>query len=63
VRNPGRGHNVVYHEFAHKLENHEPILDAVMRDFYKQDPAERIRRKETTITSAGPLNRDRRLTR
>jgi MtfA peptidase len=112
ARNPGRGHNVVYHEFAHKLdmldhivdgtprlerggdvdrwvevcteayealragterpplqpygatnpgeffavateaffdvpvalEHHEPRLYEVMRDFYKQDPAARIRR-------------------
>jgi len=112
ARNPGRGHNVVFHEFAHKLdmrddivdgtprlehrgdlqrwvevcteaydalragvdrrplqpygatnpaeffavateaffdvpivlERHEPDLYGVMRDFYKQDPAERARR-------------------
>jgi Mlc titration factor MtfA (ptsG expression regulator) len=112
ARNPGRGHNVVLHEFAHKLdmrdsivdgtprlehredltrwvevcaeaydalraglerpplqpygatnpaeffavateaffdvpvalERHEPDLYSVMRDFYKQDPAERARR-------------------
>jgi MtfA peptidase len=114
ARNPGRGHNVVFHEFAHKLdmrddivdgtprlerredldrwvevcteaynalragferpplqgygatnpaeffavateaffdvpvtlERHEPRLYAVMRDFYKQDPAGRARREE-----------------
>lgn len=113
ARNPGRGHNVVFHEFAHKLdmrddivdgtphletrealqrwvevcteaydalqagmdrpplqpygatnpaeffavateaffdvpvalERHEPDLYAVMRDFYKQDPAARARRE------------------
>jgi MtfA peptidase len=112
ARNPGRGHNVVFHEFAHKLdmlddvldgtprlergaplarwvevcteafgalragverpplqpygatnpaeffavateaffdvpialERHEPKLYDVMRDFYKQDPAARLRR-------------------
>lgn len=112
ARNPGRGHNVVYHEFAHKLdmldhivdgtpplehrgdverwvevcteaygalragverppllpygatdpgeffavateaffdvpvmlEDHEPKLYEVMRDFYKQNPAARMRR-------------------
>ena len=112
ARNPGRGHNVVFHEFAHKidmldnivdgtpplprrgdvnrwvavctevyealqsgierwplqpygatnpaeffavateaffdvplvLEQHEPNLYEVMRDFYKQDPAARLRR-------------------
>ena len=114
ARNPGRGHNVVFHEFAHKLDmlddlldgtpplgrlgdvarwvevcteaydalragierpplqpygatnpaeffavateaffdvpvalvQHEPGLYEVMRDFYKQDPAERIRRND-----------------
>jgi Mlc titration factor MtfA (ptsG expression regulator) len=114
ARHPGRGHNVVFHEFAHKLdmrddivdgtprlehrsdlqrwvevcteaydalragvdrpplqpygatnpaeffavateaffdvptalEHHEPDLYGVMRDFYKQDPAERVRRAE-----------------
>jgi Mlc titration factor MtfA (ptsG expression regulator) len=115
ARNPGRGHNVVFHEFAHKLdmvddmmdgtprlegrgdldrwigvcteayealragierpplqpygatnpaeffavateaffdvpvtlEHHEPSLYEVMRDFYKQDPAARVRRATT----------------
>ena len=28
------------------LEHHEPDLYGVMRDFYKQDPAERVRRAE-----------------
>jgi MtfA peptidase len=27
ARNPGRGHNVVYHEFAHKLDMLDNILD------------------------------------
>jgi Mlc titration factor MtfA (ptsG expression regulator) len=114
ARGPGRGHNVVFHEFAHKLdmlddildgtpplerradlarwvevctdayealragierpplqpygatnpaeffavateaffdvpialEHHEPMLYEVLRDFYKQDPAERTRRED-----------------
>jgi Mlc titration factor MtfA (ptsG expression regulator) len=118
ARHPGRGHNVVFHEFAHKidmrddmvdgtprlerrddlprwvevcteaydalrdgvdrpplqpygatnpaeffavateaffdvpvvLERHEPDLYAVMRDFYRQDPAERARRGSPTST-------------
>jgi Mlc titration factor MtfA (ptsG expression regulator) len=28
------------------LEQHEPNLYEVMRDFYKQDPAARIRRQD-----------------
>jgi MtfA peptidase len=115
ARNPGRGRNVVFHEFAHKLdmlddvtdgtppletkealarwiavctdaytalrdgiprppldfyggvnpaeffavatetffdapialEEHEPDVFAVLRDFYRQDPAERLRRADT----------------
>ncbi len=27
ARNPGRGHNVVYHEFAHKLDMLDDIID------------------------------------
>jgi MtfA peptidase len=122
ARNPGRGHNVVYHEFAHKLdmlddtldgtpplerrgdlerwvdvcteaygalcagierpplqpygatnpaeffavateaffdvpvtlELHEPNLYEVMRDFYKQDPAARIRRQDRDRGGTGP---------
>jgi Mlc titration factor MtfA (ptsG expression regulator) len=31
ARNPGRGHNVVFHEFAHKLDMLDDILDGTPR--------------------------------
>ena len=31
ARNPGRGHNVVFHEFAHKLDMRDDIVDGTPR--------------------------------
>jgi len=31
ARNPGRGHNVVFHEFAHKLDMRDAIVDGTPR--------------------------------